>query len=173
MIDWIYRAARWLAILGGIVLMAITLLVVASVTGRALIGLGLAPVPGDFELVELGVGIAVFFFLPWCYLRGGHATVDMLYMHVPRWAQKAVDTFSDLLMLAVWLVLTWMLWQGLQEKKEYMETTFILQMPVWWAYAFCLIGAVFGCAAYLAKSLTQLGLAAEPKGWTTDANAGH
>jgi TRAP-type C4-dicarboxylate transport system permease small subunit len=173
MIDWIYRAARLLAILGGIVLMAITLLVVASVTGRALIGMGLAPVPGDFELVELGVGIAIFFFLPWCYLRGGHATVDMLYMHVPRGMQKVVDTFSDLLMLAVWLMLTWMLWQGLQEKKEYMETTFILQMPVWWAYAFCLIGAVFGCAAYLVKSLTQLGLAAEPKGWTTDANSGH
>jgi len=92
---------------------------------------------------------------------------------VPRWAQKAVDTFSDLLMLAVWLVLTWMLWQGLQEKKEYMETTFILQMPVWWAYAFCLLGAVVGCAAYLAKTLTQLGLVAEPKGWTTDVNAGH
>jgi TRAP-type C4-dicarboxylate transport system permease small subunit len=173
MTTWIYRLSNWAALLGGIVLVAITLMVVASVTGRALIGAGLGPVPGDFELVEVGVGIAIFFFLPWCYLRGGHATVDMLYMHVPRWAQKMVDTFSDLLMLAVWLVLTWKLWEGLLEKKEYTETTFILQMPVWWAYAFCFAGAVLGCLAYFAKTLTQLGLAKPPAGWTTESNAGH
>ena len=156
MIDWIYRTAKWTAIAGGVMLSALTLMVVASVAGRALIGLGLGPVPGDFELVEVGVGIAIFFFMPWCYLRGGHATVDLLYMHVPRWAQKAVDTLSDLLMLLVWLMLTWKLWDGLVEKKEYMETTFILQMPVWWAYALCFVGAVIGCACYIAKTLTQL-----------------
>ncbi|MDP2401107.1 MAG: TRAP transporter small permease subunit, partial [Actinomycetota bacterium] len=106
MIDWIYRVARWTALFGGIVLVALTLMVVASVAGRALIGVGLGPVPGDFELVEVGVGIAIFFFMPWCYLRGGHATVDLLYMHVPRWAQKTVDTLSDVLMMLVWLMLT-------------------------------------------------------------------
>lgn len=173
MIEWIYRIARWTAILGGVVLTALTLMVVASVAGRAMIGLGLAPVPGDFELVEVGVGIAIFFFLPWCYLRGGHATVDLLYMHLPTWAKRGIDTVSDLLMLAVWLVLTWKLWEGMLEKKEYLETTFILQMPVWWAYAFCLAGAVIGCIAYFAKTLTQLGLASPPKGWTLESNAGH
>ena len=173
MIDWIYRSARWAAWVGGVVLLALTLMVVASVTGRALIGLGLGPVPGDFELVEVGVGIAVFFFMPWCYLRGGHATVDLLYMHTPKWAQNAIDLISDVLMLAVWLVMTWMLFQGMLEKREYAETTFILQMPVWWAYAFCVLGAVMGCLAYLAKTLTRLGLASEPADWSIETNAGH
>lgn len=173
MIDWIYRVARWTALVGGLVLVALMLMVVFSVIGRALIGVGLGPVPGDFELVEVGVGIAVFFFMPWCYVKGGHATVDLLHMHMPRWFQKTVDTVSDLLMLAVWLVMTWMLWQGMLEKREYTETTFILQMPVWWAYAMCLVGAVIGCVVYLARTLTQLGLVAEPKGWSVEANAGH
>ena len=173
MIDWIYRFARWTALFGGIMLVALTLMVVASVTGRALIGIGLGPVPGDFELVEVGVGIAIFFFMPWCYLRGGHATVDLLYMHTPRWAQKAVDTGSDILMSLVWLVLTWKLWEGMLEKKEYLETTFILQMPVWWAYALCLVGAVIGCVCYVAKTLTRFGLGSEPEGWTVESNAGH
>ncbi len=62
MIDGIYRLSRWTAVVGGVVLVALMLMVVASVAGRALIGVGLAPVPGDFELVEVGVGIAVFFF---------------------------------------------------------------------------------------------------------------
>lgn len=173
MMNWIDRLARWTALLGGVVLVALTLMVVASVAGRALIGVGLGPVPGDFELVEVGVGIAIFFFMPWCYLRGGHATVDLLHMHLPRWAQNAIDALSDVLMLLVWLMLTLKLWDGLLEKKEYMETTFILQMPVWWAYALCFAGAVMGCVCYAAKSLTQLGLASAPKGWTTEANAGH
>jgi TRAP-type C4-dicarboxylate transport system permease small subunit len=173
MIDGIYRLARWTAVVGGVVLVALMLMVVASVAGRALIGVGLAPVPGDFELVEVGVGIAVFFFLPWCYLSGGHATVDLLYMHTPKWAQRAIDTVSDLLMLVVWLVLTWKLGEGMLEKREYLETTFILQMPVWWAYAFCMVGAVIGCLAYAAKTLTQLGLAAEPKGFRVEPHAGH
>lgn len=173
MIDSIYRMARWTALIGGLVLVALMLMVVISVAGRALIGVGLGPVPGDFELVEVGVGIAVFFFLPWCYLKGGHATVDLLHMHMPRWFQKTVDIGSDLLMLAVWLVLTWMLWEGLAEKKEYAETTFILQMPIWWAYVFCLVGAVIGCLTYVTKTLVQLGMVSEPDGWTVDANAGH
>ncbi|MEZ5705898.1 MAG: TRAP transporter small permease [Burkholderiaceae bacterium] len=173
MIDWIYRIARWTALIGGIVLVGLMLMVVVSVSGRAMIGLGLGPVPGDFELIEVGIGVAVFFFMPWCYLRGGHATVDLLYMHMPRWFQKSVDLASDVAMLLVWLVLTWMLWEGMLEKKEYAETTFILQMPVWWAYAWCFVGAVVGCVTYVAKTMTQLGLASEPKGWTLDTNAGH
>jgi TRAP-type C4-dicarboxylate transport system permease small subunit len=173
MISLIYRLARWTAIVGGLVLVALTLMVVASVAGRAMIGLGLGPVPGDFELVEVGVGIAIFFFLPWCYLRGGHATVDLLYMHMPVWFKRSVDTFSDVAMLLVWLVLTWKLWEGMLEKKEYMETTFILQMPIWWAFAFCLVGAVIGCICYVAKTLTRLGLASEPPGWTVEANVIH
>lgn len=173
MIAWIYRLSHWAALLGGLVLMALVLLVVASVAGRALIDVGLGPVPGDFELVEIGVGIAVFFFMPWCYLRGGHATVDLLYMHTPRWAQRAVDIVSDVLMLLVWLLMTWKLWEGMLEKREYLETTFILQMPVWWAYAFCLVGAVIGCLAYAARTMAQLGLVSEPEGWTLDAHAGH
>lgn len=173
MIGFIYRLSHWTALAGGLVLVALTLMVVASVAGRALIGLGLGPIPGDFELVEVGVGIAVFFFLPWCYLKGGHATVDLLYMHMPKWCQRGIVIISDLLMLVVWLVLTWMLWQGMLEKKEYAETTFILQMPIWWAYAFSLVGAVIGCLSYFAKTLTLLGLASEPEGWTVEANAGH
>ena len=66
MIAWIYRLANWTAIFGGILLVAVTVMVVASVAGRAMIGLGLGPVPGDFELVEVGIGVAIFYFLPWC-----------------------------------------------------------------------------------------------------------
>lgn len=171
MTAFVYRLSQWAAIVGGVALVAITLMIVASVTGRSLLDLGLGPVPGDFELVEVGTAVAVFFFLPWTYLKGGHATVDLLYMHLPSWAQKAIVLVCDLTMLAVWVLMTWKLYEGMLEKKEYLETTFILAMPVWWAYAACLVGAVIGCMAYLAKTLTLLGIGREPAGWTTEAGA--
>lgn len=171
MIAFIYRLSQWAAIVGGLVLVAITVLIVASITGRALIGMGLGPVPGDFELVEVATGVAVFFFLPWTYLKGGHATVDLLYMHLPSWARRTVVLVSDVLMLAVWLLLTWKLYDGMLEKKQYLETSLILQMPVWWGYAACLAGAVVGCLAYLARTATLLGIGKEPAGWTTEAGA--
>ena len=169
MIAFIYRLSRWTAILGGVLLCALMLMIVLSVSGRALIGIGLGPIPGDFELVEVGTAIAVFFFLPWTYLKGGHATVDLLYMHLPAWGRRLVLIVSDVIMLAVWLVLTWMLYQGMLEKREYQETTFIVAMPVWWAYVGCLAGALVGCLAYIARTATLFGLGKEPEGWTTEA----
>lgn len=173
MIAFVYRLSKWTAILGGVLLLALTLMVVVSVAGRALIDFGLQPVPGDFELVEMGIGIAVFFFLPWCYVRGSHATVDLLYMHMPAWFKRGINILSDVLMLAAWIILTWRLWDGMLEKKEYMETTFILLMPVWWAYALCFVGAVVGCLCYFARTLTRLGIFAEPEGWAVDGSTGH
>jgi TRAP-type C4-dicarboxylate transport system permease small subunit len=173
MIAWVFRLSKWAAIAGGILLVLLTLMIVASVSGRALLDLGLGPVPGDFELVEIGTAIAVFFFLPWTYLRGGHATVDIVYTHLPRWGQRAVMIFCDLLMLILWLVLTQRLWEGMLEKREYFESTFILQMPVWWAYALCLVGAVIGCLAYIAKNLIMLGLASYPAGWPVEEAKEH
>ena len=169
MIAFIYRLARWAAIVGGIVLVALTIMIVVSIVGRSLIGLGLAPVSGDFELVEMGTAVAVLLFLPWTYLKGGHATVDLLNTHLPAWARRGVLMISDLLMLAVWLLMTWKLFEVMLEKKQYMETTFILQMPLWWAYAACVVGAVIGCLAYLARTATLFGLGKEPAGWTTEA----
>lgn len=154
--------ARWLALAGGALLCVMTLMVVLSVSMRALGAIGLKPVPGDFELVEMGTAIAVFFFLPWCYLRNGHAMVDLLYMHLPVPVQRTVTILSDVLMLAAWVILTWRLGIAVADKFSENETTFILQIPLWIAHAVGLFGAVIGCFVYLAKTLAEIGLIANP-----------
>lgn len=173
LIRWIFHAARWSALLGGVVLCAITLMSVTSIAGRALVPLGLGPVPGDFELVEVGTAVAVFFFLPWCHVQAGHATVDLLAGAMSQPLKSAIQTLCDVLMLLLWLVLAWKMGDGMLEKREQMETSFILQMPVWWAYAICLVGAVIGCLTYVAKAAIQLGLARWPHGFERAANGGH
>lgn len=140
----IARLARWLAVLGGLSLIAITVMTVVSITGRALVWAGLGPVPGDFELVEVGTAIAVFSFLPWCQLNRGHATVDAFTGFLPDRANRVIDLVTGLLMLLVMLLLAWRLWHGMMDKIRYQETTFILQFPVWWGYAAAMVALVVG-----------------------------
>jgi TRAP-type C4-dicarboxylate transport system permease small subunit len=127
--------ARLLAIAGGLVLVALAVMAVVSITGRAFAKLGLGPVPGDFELIEAGCGVAVFAFLPWCQFHRGHVTVDFLASSLPArlWAGLAV--IGNVAMSIVAVIVTWQLWLGFLDKLAYGETSMILRMPVWWGYA--------------------------------------
>lgn len=134
--------ATLLAILGGLALVAVILSTVISVSGRALLWIGLGPIRGDFELVELGTGFAVFSFLPWVQINRQHASVEILTMHMSDAINRLIDLIADLLMLAIALLLAWKHWQGTLDKLAYGETTFIIQYPLWWAYASGLVGAI-------------------------------
>ncbi len=150
--------ARGLAYLGGAVLVALALVTVTSIIGRALIPLGLGPIKGDFELVEAGCAIAIFAFLPWAQLRRGHVTVDIFIQSLPARTQAALGLVGDLLMAVAAGVILWRLWLGFGEKFPYgsdglraalgfgakpyfVETTYELEFPVWIPYAAALVGA--------------------------------
>ena len=141
--------ARGLAIAGGLALVAITGIIVVSITGRALIHQGLGPVPGDFELVEVLTAFAVFAFLPWCQLRRGHATVDVFTKALPERANAAIDLVSELLMTLVVILIAWRLCYGMWDKMRFGETSFILQFPLWWSFAASLVAAVAGVVVSL------------------------
>ncbi len=140
-IGWL---ARGLAIAGGLVLIALTILTVVSITGRSLIAYGLSPVPGDVELVEAGMAFAIFSFLPWCQLTRGHASVDIFTNFLSERANRVIDVIAEFLMTAVVTIIAWRLWFGMLDKMRYNETTFILQFPVWWPYAASMVAAAIG-----------------------------
>ncbi len=134
--------ARSLALLGGCVLLILILLSCISITGRSLSALGLGPVPGDFELIEMGIAFSIFCFLPWCQFNREHARVDLLKHRMSEKINHSINTISEVLMLLLSLLIAWRLWAGMLDKKSYTETTFILQIPLWYAYAAAMIGAV-------------------------------
>lgn len=134
--------ARGLAVLGGMALMVIVVIVVASVVGRALIWLGLRPITGDYELVSVGMGFAVFAFMPWVHLERGHALVTLVTDSFGVRANAWLLVISDLLMLALSGFLAWRLYYGMLDKFAYNETTLLLRFPLGWAYALGLVGAV-------------------------------
>lgn len=141
--------ARGLAIIGGLALVAITVITVVSITGRGLTSFGLKPVPGDFELVEAGTAFAVFAFLPWCQLTRGHATVDVFTSFLSARANRVIDVVAEFVMTAVVILIAVQLWHGMWDKVRYNETTFILQFPVWWGFAAAMVAASVGVVVSL------------------------
>ena len=169
MAGWVYSLCRWTARFGASVMIALALLSVASIVGRALSGFGLGPIPGDFELVETGTALAVFCSLPWCYLMRGHAVVDLFWHGFSPALQRTLELGSGLLMLLVWLLLTWRLGIGMLDYRASGEVGFILQMPTWWGYAAALPPAAIGCLAYTWRLFESLGLVDPPKLESTQA----
>ncbi|MCX8004275.1 MAG: TRAP transporter small permease [Burkholderiaceae bacterium] len=160
----VYGAARAFALFGVLVLCALALMSLASIVGRALIPLGLKPVPGDFELVEMGTALAVFSFLPWCHLRHGHAVVDLFWGAFPPALKRALQLFADLLMLVVWALLVWRMGVGALEYRAKGELTFILQMPIWWGYALSMVPAALGVLVALWRVLESAALVPAQEG---------
>lgn len=131
-----------MALLGGVALLGLVAMTVLSVTGRNLTSIGLSNINGDFELVEAGTAFAVFAFLPWCQFNRGHAAVEILAPRFGPTLNNIIDVIAEALMLAMWVFLIWRLWLGMADKRSYAETTFILQYPIWWAYAASLAAGI-------------------------------
>jgi TRAP-type C4-dicarboxylate transport system permease small subunit len=149
------RTARVTAIVGGLVLTALIVLVCISVLGRGgntfghsalltelapglanrLIGTGIGPVQGDFEILEAGIAFAIFSFLPICQLYGGHASVDVFTTFLSRGANRWIVAFWEVVLALVTILISWRLFVGMLDKLGNGETTFLLQFPIWWAYA--------------------------------------
>ena len=144
MVDALYPFVRFLArsaaLFGGVALVALVVMTVVSIIGRNFTGFG--PVPGDFELVEAGVAFAIFAFMPWCQLNRGHAAVEILASRFGALFNNLIDLISDGLLLGLWIFLGYRHFLGMLDKKGYGETTFILQFPIWWAYAAAMAGIV-------------------------------
>ncbi|UOA28504.1 TRAP transporter small permease [Pseudosulfitobacter sp. DSM 107133] len=144
----LYRSAetlaRWMALLGGLALLVVVVLTCVSIAGRVLLPLdiGVGPIKGIYDMTEIGVGAAIFAFLPWCQLKRSHAAVDLFKPVFGAALNRLLDVVVDLGMFVAAMLIAWRLYLGMLDKLRYGETTFIMQLPVWWGYAASLVGAV-------------------------------
>lgn len=137
-------ACRAAALAGGTILAGFALLAVASIAGRACCA---APVPGDYELAQIAVAVAVSLFLPWCQFRRGHIAVDFFTTRLsPRW-QIRLDGLGALVLAAVSGLLAWRAAVGAASLHAVGETTMILGFPLWVGYAATVPGLVLAALA--------------------------
>ncbi|NIZ12281.1 TRAP transporter small permease [Phaeobacter sp. HF9A] len=138
------------ALLGGLLLLAVVMMNVASVLGT-LVGW---PVPGDFELTEMGVAIAAFAFLPYCQLSRSNVTADIFTQGAGPRLRAFLGALGSLIALLFALLMLWRMFDGLLDQKNYGYETSILQIPVWLAYLPVLASLALLAVAALA-TLTQ------------------
>src|SRR3990172_3320880 len=70
----VHRLIEWWALLGGAGLLCIGLLTPWGAAPGFIFG---KPLPGDFELTQILVAVAVFSFLPYCQLTNANVTADL------------------------------------------------------------------------------------------------
>ena len=127
--------AKALTLVSGVLLIAAFLLTCLSIIGRGLIPIGLSSVPVDYELVEMLCGLAVFAFLPYCQLQKGHISVDLLISSLGEKAMAWTQLLGDIVITGLSCLLLWRHGAGTLDKYEYGDTSFILEVPIWWPYA--------------------------------------
>ncbi len=132
MTSLLHRLALVFALAGAAVTLAVAAMVVASIVGRA--GAS-APIPGDVELTQFGVALAISLGLPWCQWQRANIIVEFFTQTLPPRAQQGLDAAGTVLLALMCALLAWRSAAGAVAVWEAHETTMILSLPMWWTYA--------------------------------------
>jgi TRAP-type C4-dicarboxylate transport system permease small subunit len=136
------RISEAIALVGGLLLVAVALMVTASVAIRSPL-VGGAGVPGDFELVQMGTAVAAFSYLALCQARRGNIFVDTFTGWLPRRAQAGIDALWDIAYALAMAVIAWRLLVGALGERASGTTTMVLGLPTWPAIGLCGLLAAF------------------------------
>lgn len=144
------RLSGFIALLGGLLSLAIAGLVVVSVIGRKFYN---KPINGDFEMVQMGTAIAVFSFLAYCQARRGNIVVDTFMNWLPRRALDYVDALWDVIYACMMGLIAYCMTFGVIEHYRSGQTTMLLQLIVWPALAICTALAALVAVVALATAV--------------------
>jgi TRAP-type C4-dicarboxylate transport system permease small subunit len=139
-----YWALIGCLVLGFVVIMSS----VSSLTGFIIA----KPFPGDFELTEMGIAIAAFMFLPYCQLTYAHVSADIFTAKASVSTVNFLSRCGSFLALCFACLLAWRMYEGMLDYQEYLETTTILQIPLWYAF----VPAVFSLVLWAISSVITL-----------------
>lgn len=117
------RVTRALALIGGVFLLIAVVVTLVSVVGRYTFA---SPVPGDYEIVEIGVAVAVFLFFPFTHAVGGNIAAEFFTSGLSRSKQIAIDLVHDIVFAGIAALLTWRLTHGLIEKYVTGDTSILI-----------------------------------------------
>jgi TRAP-type C4-dicarboxylate transport system permease small subunit len=114
----LYDVSRWLALFGGLLSCVMALIVTISVIGRYFFN---APIPGDYDIVGILCGCAIFSFLPYCQMVRGNIVVDFFTTGASDRVKSSLDAVGAALYLVAIVLFTWRLFYGGMELYEYSE----------------------------------------------------
>jgi TRAP-type C4-dicarboxylate transport system permease small subunit len=149
----LHGVARILAIFGGILSCAMATIVTISVAGRYLMS---SPIPGDYDIVGILCGCAIFAFLPYCQLKRGNVIADFFTQKASPRSKSMLDAAGNLLFLGAAIMFTWRLYYGMLELRQSSEQIAAFAFYRWWTMPFDLFCMVVLILAILHTFLEDL-----------------
>jgi TRAP-type C4-dicarboxylate transport system permease small subunit len=147
------RVCRYVAYLGGGLLLATTPVTLASVMSRYFLN---RPLMGDFEIVQTAVAACIACFLPYCQIQGGNIIVDFFTTGASERARRLMDSLGAVLLAGMMLLLGWRGALGGAGMFETGETTMLMGIPVWITYAAIVPGFLLTCVVALVGAVRTL-----------------
>lgn len=144
-----------LALLGGLVLVALTVVSVISIAGRVMFS---KPIQGDYELAQMMSAMAVSLFLPYCHFRRAHVMVDFFTTKASSRFKHLLDAFAGLLFTVVAGVFAKQLFIGMLDGQNSGETSMLLSIPMWWPYTALVLAFATLCVTALYFTLRDVAL---------------
>lgn len=147
------RIAVWFALAGGAAACGLALLTVVSIAMRATVS---RPIPGDVELMQMGIALCISLYLPWCQLTRANIIVDFFTQTLAPRPQRALDGIGSVLLAVMCVLLAARTAAGALAVHEAGETTMIIGLPMWWAYVMLAPGLALAALIALWQGLRQL-----------------
>ncbi len=141
---------NWFAIAGGVLLLAIALMTMASVIGRNAFD---TPVHGDFDMTKSGLGIVLAAFIPYCIVNGGLIIVDFFTAKAQENTKRRMDLFGTICMVFGLGLFAWRSITGTEDMMESNEVAGNTNILVWWIYAAMAPSFVLATFAAIARAM--------------------
>lgn len=133
---------RLLAVVCGLILLAMMTLTVADVLGRYLFN---SPLLGATEVTEMLLVSVIFIGLPAVCMDDDHVTVDLVTSQMPAWIQPWRKALLALVSSGIFAIISWRLWIYGDQIAGYNGVTNSLRIPVApfaWGCSICAAVAV-------------------------------
>ena len=146
------RILNGVAVAGGLILLAVMLLVSTSVFFRYVLN---EPILGDQELVEMGMPLVVMAAMPFTALKGAHIRVDVLDRAIGEHGRFWGDVFARSVGCIVLALLVRKTFAKTVDAHVYDDVTNMIEIPVWIAYGAITIGMGLFAAVLAAQLFGQ------------------
>ena len=142
------RISHGIEIVAGIIMGLVTLLVVASATGRYLFAY---PLPDAFDMSRLLLGAAIMWGFASVGYRGSHIKVDILVERLPAGPRRWIDAFAWSVLLLFTVLLAWKMFARVASAAASNESTMDLRLHAWPMMGLIWLGVVVSLPAILAR----------------------
>ena len=122
---WAHRADAVLGIAASVLLMLLMLVTVVDVVGRYVFN---RPLPGGFELTELGLLVLIFAGLPLVSRADEHVTMDFIDRLLGPNARVLLERAVHVICAAIFLLAAWLVWRKADRIWEYRDATDVLRV---------------------------------------------